>query len=186
MGATGHLDTHGPDVLRRVFEINVFALAELTRLAAPLLARGDVPSLVNIGSIVARQGFPGRSEYAASKFAVAGFTESIRAEWAKYGVHVLLLDPGFTATEFESNLIVDTARVKVTDRRRMTPDQVARATLHAVLARKNELTLTLDGRALLLLNRLLPRLVDLGLARWTRKVFADVISISPGRLSPPG
>ena len=83
----------------------------MSRRSCPLLRRGDRPSLVNLGSIVARRGLPGRSEYSASKFAVAGFTESIRAEWAKFGIHVLLLNPGFTATEFEQNLVVDTARV---------------------------------------------------------------------------
>ena len=111
VGATGHFDTHDPDVLRRVFEINVFALVEMTRALLPLLRRGDRPSLVNIGSIVARRALPGRSEYSASKFAVAGFTESIRAEWTKWGIHVLLINPGFTATEFERNLVVDTSRL---------------------------------------------------------------------------
>ena len=69
VGATGHFDTHDPSVLRRVFEINVFALVEMSRLSLPLLRRGDHPTLVNIGSIVARRALPGRSEYSASKFA---------------------------------------------------------------------------------------------------------------------
>ncbi len=171
VGATGHFDTHSPAVLREMFEINVFALAELTRLLAPLLAAGTSPSLVNLGSIVARRGLPGRSEYSASKFAVAGFTESIRAEWAKHGIHVLLLNPGFTATEFEANLLADTARMKVTDRRVMKPDYVAKRALKAIQTRKNELTLTFDGRLLLLVNRAIPRFVDRGFDRFTRRIF---------------
>ncbi|WP_435016812.1 SDR family NAD(P)-dependent oxidoreductase [Tundrisphaera sp. TA3] len=176
VGATGHFDTHDPSVFRTVFEINVFALVEMTRAMLPLLRRGESPSLVNIGSIVARRGLPGRSEYTASKFAVAGFTEAIRAEWVKFGIDVMLLNPGFTATEFEQNLVVDTAKVSVTHKRVMTADQVARSTLRAVLRRRKELTLTAEGRMLLLVNRLAPRIVDAGLARFTRRVFGVSVS----------
>lgn len=173
VGATGHFETHTPSVLRQVFEINVFALAELSRSLLPLLTQGDQPSVINIGSIVARRGLPGRAEYTASKFAVAGFTESIRAEWSQYGIHLLLLNPGFTATEFERNLIIDTARYSVTSRRRMTAATVADAALRATLKGRNELTLTAGGRLLLFVNRVLPRVVDWGFKRWTLHLFPD-------------
>ncbi len=126
VSATGHFDTHDPSVLRRVFEINVFALIELTRAVLPLLRQGDRPSLVNLGSILARRAMPGRSEYSASKFAVAGFTESIRAEWSRFGIHVLLLNPGVASTEFENNLVADPSRISAQRQPAMTPDQVAR------------------------------------------------------------
>ncbi len=176
VGATGQFETHGPDVLRRVFEINVFALAEVTREVRPLLALGDGPALLNVGSIVARRGLPGRVEYSASKFAVAGFTEAIRAEWARFGIRVMLLNPGFTATEFEANLVADTARVKTTSRRVMTADRVADIALRALLKGKDELTLTPSGRLLLAINRLLPRLVDRGLDRYIRRLFPDGVA----------
>ena len=178
VGATGHFDTHDPATLRAVFEINVFALAELTRAALPLMRAGQSPWLVNLGSIVARRGLPGRSEYSASKFAVAGFTESIRSEWIKFGIRVMLLNPGFTDTEFDRNLVEDTARIPMTYKRVMTADAVAVATLQAIRRNRPELTLTREGRMLLLVNRLAPRLVDAGMARFTRKVFHDVMSAS--------
>jgi short-subunit dehydrogenase len=173
VGAAGHLDTHDPTVLRTVFEINVFALIEMTRAALPLLRLGDRPTLVNLGSIAARRGIPGRPEYSASKFAVAGFTESIRAEWARFGIKVLLVNPGFTRTEFEQHLIVDTARYSVTHWRTMTADQVARATLRALDRGQNELILSTPGRLLLLVNRIAPRFVDWGFRRWTLHIFPD-------------
>jgi len=173
VGATGHFETHEPSILRRVFEINLFALAEVARDVLPLLSEGIAPSMIHLGSIVARRGLPGRAEYTASKFAVAGFTESLRAEWAKYGIHILLLNPGFTATEFERNLLIDTARYSVTNRRTMTPQAVATAALNATLKRKNELTLTRGGKLLLQVNRFLPRFVDWGFKRWTLHLFPD-------------
>lgn len=181
VGATGHFETHDPDVLRKVFEINVFALAEVTREVLPLMRLGDQPSLVNLGSIVARRSLPGRPEYSASKHAVAGFTDSIRAEWAKFGIHVLLLNPGFTDTEFERNLVVDTAVYPVSNRRIMTPGKVAEAALRAVLRGKNELTLTLGGKLLLLVNRISPRFVDWGFGRWTLHLHPDAPALKRGR-----
>ena len=178
VGATGHFDTHDASVLRQVFEINLFALVEMTRAILPLLRQGDRPSLVNVGSIVARRGLPGRSEYSASKFAVAGFTESIRAEWSKFGIHVLLVNPGFTATEFERNLVVDTSRYPTRHMRVMTADRVAIKTLEAIRRRRPEVTLTPEGRLLLLVNRLVPQLVDFGFARFTRRVFRDIVAES--------
>jgi short-subunit dehydrogenase len=184
VGATGHFDTHDPSVLRRVFEINLFALVETTRALLPLLRQGESPSLVNIGSIVARRALPGRSEYSASKFAVAGFTESIRAEWSKWGIHVLLINPGFTATDFERNLVVDTSRYPTQQKRVMTADQVAVRALKAILRRRLEVTLTPEGRLLLLVNRLFPRFVDYGFARFTRSVFRDVVTGSVPSADP--
>ncbi len=184
VGAYGRFLSHDPSVLRQIFEINVFALIELTRGLHPLLKRGRRPALINMGSIVARRGLPGRSEYSASKFAVAGFTEAIRAEWSRDGIHILLVNPGFTATDFERNLIVDTAVYKVAQRRTTSPEVVARATLRALERRKNEVTLSLGGRTLLLVNRLLPRFVDWGLARWTRKLYADHLALEDAESSP--
>jgi len=69
--------------------------------------------------------------------------------------------------------VVDTARYPVTNRRTMTPAQVARAGLRAALAGRNEVTLTAGGRMLLLVNRLLPRFVDWGFHRWTLHLHPD-------------
>jgi short-subunit dehydrogenase len=185
VGAYGRFESHDAWVLRRVLEINFFALAELCRGALPLLRRGDRPSLVNVGSIVARRGLPGRPEYSASKFAVAGLTESLRAEWAIDGIHVLLINPAFTATAFEENLVVDTAVYKVQHRRTMTAEAVAEATLRALRRGRNEVTLTPYGRLLLLTNRLLPRFVDWGLGRWTRKLYSREDALRHAE-APPG
>ena len=178
VGAYGRFESHEPSVLRDLLEINVIALAEICRGALPMLRRGDHPSLLNVGSIVARRGLPGRPEYSASKFAVAGLTEAIRAEWAIDGIHVLLLNPGFTTTAFERNLVVHTAIYRTESHRSMSPDEVARAGHDALLRGRNELTLTPRGRLLLAFNRFLPRFVDWGFGRWTRRLYADAPALA--------
>lgn len=173
VGAYGRFESHDEAVLRRVMEINFFALAEMCRAALPRLRRGRLPVVVNIGSIVARRALPGRPEYSASKFAMTGLTESLRAEWRIDGIHVLLVNPAFTATGFDDNLVIDTAIYKVRHKRTMTAEAVARAALRAVKRGKNEITLTPYGRLLLLTNRLFPRFVDWGLGRWTRRLYSS-------------
>jgi short-subunit dehydrogenase len=178
VGAYGRFESHEPSVLRNLLELNVIALAEVCRGALPMLRVGDRPSLLNVGSIVARRGLPGRPEYSASKFAVAGLTEALRAEWAIDGIHVLLLNPGFTTTAFEQNLVVHTAIYRTESHRSMSPDAVARAGLDAVLRGRNEVTLTSRGRLLLAFNRVLPRFVDWGFGRWTTRLYADAPALA--------
>lgn len=173
VGAYGRFESHPPDVLRAIFEINVFALAELCRAALPMLRNGRQPALVVLGSPVARRALPGRAEYSASKHAVAGLMDALRAEWAIDGIHVLLVNPGFTDTPFETNLLIDTAYYKTAHRRTMSPEHVAEATLRALRRGRHEITLSLGPRALLGFNRLSPRFVNWGLARWTRRLYAQ-------------
>lgn len=178
IGAYGRFESHDGSIARRVFEINVFALMEMSRGVLPMLREGRKPALCNIGSIVARRGLPGRSEYSASKFAVAGFTEAIRAEWRRDEIDVLLLNPGFTSTEFEKNLAIDTAVYKTNHRRTMTPEAVAEKTIKALERGKKEVTISGPGRFLLLTNRLAPRFTDWALGRWTRKLYADADALA--------
>jgi short-subunit dehydrogenase len=173
VGATGQFETHDPSVLRRVFEINVFAMAEVCRESLPLLAPGVDPVMVTMGSINARRALPGRAEYCASKYAVTGFTESIRIEWRRFGIHVLQVNPGFTDTPFDEHALINTARVSVRNRRTMSPDVVARATLRAIEQHRREITLSWQGKLFVLTSKFAPRLVDWGLTRWLLKHFPD-------------
>jgi short-subunit dehydrogenase len=172
VGGYGRFMSHDTGLLRALFEVNVFALAEVARGAYPLLRRGTRPAMVVMGSVVGRRGLPGRSEYSASKHAVAGLVEALRSEWTLDGIHVLLVNPGFTRTEFEDHLLVDTTFKSMKHKRRMSAEKVVEASLRALERRQNEITLSLDGRLLLGFNRLLPRFVDWGLGRWTRRLYA--------------
>ena len=173
VGAAGQFETHDPSVLRRIFEVNVFAMAEVCRESLPLLAAGRDAVMVTLGSVNARRALPGRAEYCASKFAVTGFTESIRIEWRRFGIHVLQVNPGFTNTPFDDHALVDTSRVSVRDRRTMSADAVARATLRAIERRRREITLSWQGKLFVLSNKFAPRFVDWGLTRWLLRHFPD-------------
>ncbi|CAN5866331.1 SDR family NAD(P)-dependent oxidoreductase [soil metagenome] len=178
VGAYGRFESHDESVLRMVFEVNFFAAAEICRSALPLLRKGDRPALVNIGSVDARRALPGRPEYSASKSALAALSDALRAEWATDGISVLLVNPGFTATAFEKNLIANTANDSTKPQRGMKADHVAQETLSALRRGDHELTLTGRGRLFLISNRLAPRVVDWGLGRWTRRLYADADALA--------
>jgi short-subunit dehydrogenase len=169
VGATGLFEDAGEERLRRIFEVNFFGTTELTRLALAHLRHGKAPMIVNVASVLGRRAIPGCVEYCASKFAMVGWSEGLRAELARHGVHVLVVCPGGIETEFDANLIEAGARFTRRDRRRMSADRCARIIVSAMRRRRNEVVITAEAKLALWANRLVPRLVDWGLARMARK-----------------
>jgi short-subunit dehydrogenase len=102
---------------------------------------------------------------------VQGFSEALRAELAKDGVDVLVVNPGRTQTNFGKNLIEQKSRrVFAGYNRGQSPERVAEATLRALERGKNEISLTLPGKVMLLMNRFLPRVTNWVFAREARKL----------------
>jgi short-subunit dehydrogenase len=176
LGATGQFIEAAPERLRTIFEVNFFGLTETTRVFLPLLRQGTTPAILNISSVVARRALPARSEYCASKFAVQGFTEALRAELAKDNIDVLLVNPGLTQTNFSKNMLEQKARVQLDHLRGMTSEQVACYALKALSRGWYELTLTPGGRALVWFSRFFPGFVDWVLRRKVRRTFRDEIA----------
>jgi short-subunit dehydrogenase len=175
IGATGHFCDASEDRLRKIMEVNFFALTELTRLAIPVLRGGVTPMIVNISSIAGKRGIPARTEYSASKFAVQGFTEALRAELVRFDIDVLSVCPGLTATNFSQNMLENKAKAPMDHLRSMTPEKVAEATLRAIEKGKHEIVLTRAGKILVWLSRFFPRLVDRLSARKVRQLYREEI-----------
>src|SRR5262245_18677811 len=180
IGATGHFVEAAPERLRQIMEVNFFGLTETTRACLPLLRQGHRPAVVNISSIAAKRGIPARSEYSASKFAVQGFSEALRAELAKDGIDVLVVSPGLTQTNFSKNMIEQKARLPMDHLRGMTAAAVADATLRAIELGRPETVLTFQGKLLTLVSRFLPRLADRIAAKKVRALFRDEIAQRKG------
>ncbi|MBX7104678.1 MAG: SDR family oxidoreductase [Gemmataceae bacterium] len=170
IGATGHFADADEARLRNIFEVNFFGLAELTRLAIPMLKQGQSPALVNISSIVGKRGLPGRSEYSASKFAVQGLSECLRGELSLYGIDVIIVNPGLTQTNFPKNMIERKSKLQVDHLRGMTAAEAARLTLNAIERGKKEVTFTFQGKLFVFVSRFFPRLVDRIAARRVKKL----------------
>jgi short-subunit dehydrogenase len=175
IGATGHFADCCPDRLRKIMEVNFFGLTETIRVFLPLLRQGRQPAIVNISSIAGKRGIPARSEYSASKFAVQGFSEALRAEVAKDGIDVLVVCPGLTQTNFSQNMLEQKARLRMDHMRGMTAQQVAVAIVKAIEHGRREVCLTFSGKLMVLVSRFFPRLADRIAARKVRSLFRDEI-----------
>jgi NAD(P)-dependent dehydrogenase (short-subunit alcohol dehydrogenase family) len=88
---------------RHMFEVNFFGLVAMTRALLPHMRQRKHGFIVNISSAAGLGGHPGSAFYCASKFAVEGFTESLRAEVAPLGIGALAVEPGFFKTGFGQN-----------------------------------------------------------------------------------
>src|SRR5262249_69328 len=94
VSSQGHFAESSRAILRQLMEVNFFAPAELMRQAIPLLARGQQPAIVNVSSMCGRRAMPAWSDYSASKYALCGLTEALRAEMVRFNIDVLLIVPG--------------------------------------------------------------------------------------------
>lgn len=100
IGEIGTVADTPVEVWRRQFEINVVAVAELTRLLLPAL-RATAGHVVMINSGAGMNARPGWASYAASKHALRALADSLRSEEAEHGVQVTSVFPGRTATDMQ-------------------------------------------------------------------------------------
>jgi NAD(P)-dependent dehydrogenase (short-subunit alcohol dehydrogenase family) len=100
-GIFGPFEQLTSDEVRALFEVNLFGALSSARAALPHL-RASRGRLVIIGSIAGRRSAPCSGIYNASKFALEGWAESLRHEMIPFGVHVVLIQPGGTATGFHA------------------------------------------------------------------------------------
>jgi short-subunit dehydrogenase len=89
----------GYESVRKTMELNFDAVVRLTEALLPVLRESAPSSIVNVSSIAGRVARAKSGAYSASKFALAGWTDALRIEEKRNGVHVGLVLPGFISTE---------------------------------------------------------------------------------------
>ena len=131
-GTSGLFHTLDPDRLADEIALNVAALTRLSRAALGAMVPRGAGYLLNVGSIVGFQPAPKLAVYAATKAYVTSLTESLHEEVRGTGVHVTLLSPGVTRTEFQSVSNTDSYTNRYPSFVWMTADEVAEAGLRDV------------------------------------------------------
>ena len=191
-GSYGALEDVPIAEARRQFDVNVFALARLIQLVLPHMRAQRDGYIVNISSIGGKIWEPLGSWYHATKFAVEGLSDSLRAEVAGFGIKVIVIEPGAIRTEWAAisadNLEAASAgtpyreqarfvsgTLRATDKSRLTsgPAVVANAIARAVQSPRPRTRYAVGGGAhsILFTQRLL---TDRGFDRFIRTAYRAV------------
>ncbi len=102
-GLRGAVEEVSLDEWKRQFETNFFGVIRVTRAVLPQMRAQRSGAIVNISSVLGRMAIPFSGPYTASKFALEGLTETLRYELALFNIRVVLIEPGFIATNFQQN-----------------------------------------------------------------------------------
>jgi short-subunit dehydrogenase len=92
------------DEARRQLETNLFGLARLTQLVLPAMREAGHGRILNVSSMGGRLTFPLGAWYHVSKYSVEALSDTLRQEVRRFGIDVVLMEPGTVRTEFDSTL----------------------------------------------------------------------------------
>ena len=113
IGYFGAIEESEEEEVRRMFEINFFGLANVTKAVLPLLRKQRSGHILNVASIGGLVGFPAVGFYNATKFAVDGYSESLSKELAPLGIKVTVIAPSGFRTDWagrsanNSKIVID-------------------------------------------------------------------------------
>ena len=107
-GLFGPFETATQDVIERQFQTNVYGVFAVTRAVLPHMRARASGVVINVASLTGLVAMPLYSLYAASKYAVVGFSESLSHELAPLGIRVKVMAPGAVATDFSGRSLVRT------------------------------------------------------------------------------
>jgi short-subunit dehydrogenase len=147
---------------RSIMELNFFSTVALTKMILPHMVNRQSGHLVVISSITGKFGFPMRTAYSASKHAVQGFFESLRAELASDNIKVTIVSPGRINTNISVNALAANGtsynRMDEGQANGMPADQCARLIIKAIRKNKKEILVGGTELVMIYIRRLFPAL----------------------------
>ena len=127
---------------RAIMDLNYFGTVALTKAVLPQMLARREGHIVPITSVIGYVGIPTRSAYAASKHALHGFFESLRAETAKDGVAITIVVPGYVRTKVSENALrgdgTPHGKLDETHAKAVLPEEIAPKIIDAVARKKAE------------------------------------------------
>ena len=172
-GVAGAIDVMPPEQMRRLLDVNYLGTYHAARAALPVFRRQGSGHLVIVSSIVGKRGVPYMGAYSATKFAQVGLAESLRSELAGSNIHVTVVFPVSTETEFFDVMSRETgADPQRSAGPTQSAEQVANAIARAIEHPVPEVYPYPRSRGLVWLNALAPGICDRFVKRFGRKPVA--------------
>jgi len=129
LGLAGAAEESSMDQVETLFDTNVFGLIRVTNAVLTHMRAQGSGRVVNISSVLGFLPAPYMAIYAATKHAVEGYTESIDHEVRQHGIRVLLVEPGYTSTDFEANSAWSDRPIPAYDDQRRTAAKILSAAM---------------------------------------------------------
>ena len=129
-GPTGTIEKLNSEDWERTLKVNVISHFYFTKLAIPMLKKNKGGSIINISSGAGIMGFPLRSPYAASKWAVIGVTKTLAMELGKFKIRVNAICPGTIKGERMIKVIRDKAKFLKISKKLIEKDFVSMASMN--------------------------------------------------------
>ncbi|MEO6854044.1 MAG: SDR family NAD(P)-dependent oxidoreductase, partial [Rhodoferax sp.] len=104
VGLLGGAEESSIGQAQRLFDVNVFGVARVINAVLPIMRAQKGGRIINMSSILGLIPSPFNAFYASTKHAIEGYTESLDHEVRRFGIRVVLVQPGVTRTAFEENL----------------------------------------------------------------------------------
>jgi len=169
-GIYGAIDDITPQQMRKLMDVNYFGTYHAARAALPVFRRQQRGHIVIVSSIAGKRGVPYMGAYSATKFAQIGMAECLRAEVYGSDIHVSVLCPISTPTEFTEVMQRETgAAVTGALGPKQSVEQVAEAVARAIEKPIPEIYPYFTSRGLVVLNAIAPGFTDKIVQRFGRK-----------------
>jgi NAD(P)-dependent dehydrogenase (short-subunit alcohol dehydrogenase family) len=123
-GAAGAAEESSVTQDQRVFDINFFGLIRMTKAVLPHMRARGSGRIINVSSVLGLVPGPYMASYVATKHAIEGYSESVDHEVREHGVRVLLIEPAYTKTGFDTNALQPDAPLTVYAEQRQVFDGV--------------------------------------------------------------
>ncbi|AOO81390.1 oxidoreductase [Bosea vaviloviae] len=114
-----------------LFDVNVFGVLRVTNAVLPVMRRQRLGRIVNLSSLLGLIPAPYSALYAATKHAVEGYSESLDHELRGFGIRVVLVEPAYTRTSFEENLVRPDRLLEIYDAARDGMNTIMRTAIEA-------------------------------------------------------
>jgi short-subunit dehydrogenase len=172
-GIAGTVDEITADQMRRLMDVNYFGTFYAAHAAVPVFRRQNAGHLIVVSSIVGKRGVPYMGAYSATKFAQVGLAECLRSEVAGSPIHVSLVYPVSTPTEFKEVMARESGATSEAAGPVQSAEEVADAIARAIAHPVPEVFPFWKSRTVVWLNACMPGLCDRVMQKFGRKRISD-------------
>ena len=124
IGSAGAAEENSAAQAQRVFDVNVFGVMRMVKAVLPVMRNQGSGRIINVSSVLGFIPAPFGSLYSSSKHAIEGYSESTDHEVREFGIRVILVEPGFTKTGFDTGRIMPESSLPIYAEQRRVADEI--------------------------------------------------------------